>query len=92
MKVDEFIFSADFVILDMEEDKDASLIMGRPFLWTGTTLIDVAGREMIIIVNNEQEDFDIFKAMDYSNQLMIILQSKSSNQQSHMSMKEVKPS
>ena len=31
----EFIFPADFVVLDMQEDKKVSLILGRPFLATG---------------------------------------------------------
>ncbi|XP_075489603.1 uncharacterized protein LOC142528438 [Primulina tabacum] len=41
VKVDKFIFPADFVILDMEEDNDAPLIFGRSFLATGRALIDV---------------------------------------------------
>ncbi|XP_073014533.1 uncharacterized protein [Primulina eburnea] len=41
VKVDKFIFPADFVILDMEEDQDTPLIFGRPFLATGKALIDV---------------------------------------------------
>ncbi|XP_075499257.1 uncharacterized protein LOC142537643 [Primulina tabacum] len=41
VKVDKFIFPADFVILDMKEDHDAPLIFGRPFLATGRALIDV---------------------------------------------------
>ncbi|XP_075483622.1 uncharacterized protein LOC142523776 [Primulina tabacum] len=41
VKVDKFIFSADFVILEMEEDHDTPLIFGRPFLATGRALIDV---------------------------------------------------
>ncbi|XP_022859404.1 uncharacterized protein LOC111380150 [Olea europaea var. sylvestris] len=31
VKVDKFIFPADFIILDMEEDRDVFLILGRPF-------------------------------------------------------------
>ncbi|XP_057775057.1 uncharacterized protein LOC130994035 [Salvia miltiorrhiza] len=31
VKVNEFIFSADFVMLDFEEDKTIPLILGRPF-------------------------------------------------------------
>ncbi|XP_022871303.1 uncharacterized protein LOC111390489 [Olea europaea var. sylvestris] len=31
VKVERFIFPADFLILDMEEDKDVPLILGRPF-------------------------------------------------------------
>ena len=35
VKVDKFLFSADFVILDMEEDDKIPIILGRPFLATG---------------------------------------------------------
>ena len=35
VKVDKFIFPMDFVALDMEEDKEAPLILGRPFIATG---------------------------------------------------------
>ncbi|XP_073063937.1 uncharacterized protein [Primulina eburnea] len=41
VKVDKFIFPADFVILDMEENQETPLIFGRPFLATGKALIDV---------------------------------------------------
>ena len=41
VKVDKLIFPADFVILDFEEDKKIPIILGRPFLATGQTLIDV---------------------------------------------------
>ncbi|KAL5569688.1 hypothetical protein UlMin_026263 [Ulmus minor] len=41
VKVDKFIFPADFIVLDMEEDQEIPLILGRPFLATGRTLIDV---------------------------------------------------
>ena len=35
VKVDKFIFPVDFIILDMEEDREVPLILGRPFLATG---------------------------------------------------------
>ena len=41
VKVDKFIFSMDFVVLGMEEDKEEPLILGRPFLATGQAVIDV---------------------------------------------------
>jgi len=41
VKVDKFIFLVDFIILDMIEDLEVSLILGRPFLATGKALIDV---------------------------------------------------
>ena len=41
VKVDKFIFLVDFIVLDFEADKEVPIILGRPFLATGKTLIDV---------------------------------------------------
>ena len=41
IKVDKFIFSVDFIVLNMEGDREVPLILGRPFLATGRALIDV---------------------------------------------------
>ena len=41
IKVGKFIFPVDFVVIDMEEDKQVPLLLGRPFLATGAALIDV---------------------------------------------------
>ncbi|XP_070046334.1 uncharacterized protein [Nicotiana tomentosiformis] len=41
VRVDKFILPADFVILDCEVDYEVPIIMGRPFLATGKTLVDV---------------------------------------------------
>ena len=41
VKVGNFNFPVDFVIIDMEEDKKVPLLLGIPFLAIGATLIDV---------------------------------------------------
>ena len=41
VKVDKFIFPVDFIVLDFDVDKEVSIILGKPFLATGKTLIDV---------------------------------------------------
>ena len=41
VKVDKFIFLKDFIVLDMEEDKEKPIILGRPFLATSRAMIDV---------------------------------------------------
>ncbi|XP_016185339.1 uncharacterized protein LOC107626970 [Arachis ipaensis] len=41
VKVGEFIFPTDFVMLDMEEEANTSIILGRPFLATAGAIIDV---------------------------------------------------
>ena len=32
VKVDKFIFPIDFIVLDMEEDKEIPIILGRPLI------------------------------------------------------------
>ena len=46
MKVDKFIFLANFIVLDMEEDMELSIILGRLFLSTSPALIDVQKGEL----------------------------------------------
>ena len=41
VKVGKFIFPVDFVVMQMEEDTQIPLLLGRPFLATGAALIDV---------------------------------------------------
>ena len=41
VKVDKFIFLVNFIVLDMKEDHDVPLILGRPFLAIGRAMIDV---------------------------------------------------
>ncbi|PIM98117.1 DNA-directed DNA polymerase [Handroanthus impetiginosus] len=54
VKVDKFIFPADFVVFDMEVDSEIPIILGRPFLATGRTLIDVQNGELTMRVQDQQ--------------------------------------
>ena len=54
MKVDKFIFPADFIALDMEEDKEIPIILGRSFLAIGRALIDVQKGELRMRVQDEE--------------------------------------
>ncbi|KAL5565133.1 hypothetical protein UlMin_028297 [Ulmus minor] len=69
IKVDKFIFPADFVVLDMEEDREIPLILGRPFLATGRTLIDVQQGKLILRLQDEQVTFDVFEAMKFPSEV-----------------------
>ncbi|XP_057746789.1 uncharacterized protein LOC130966048 [Arachis stenosperma] len=48
VKVGELFLSADYVILDIREATDDSIILGRPFLATGRVLIDVEWGELVL--------------------------------------------
>ncbi|KAK8684161.1 hypothetical protein V6N13_040192 [Hibiscus sabdariffa] len=52
VKVDKFIFPADFLILDCEADEYAPIILGRPFLSTSRAVIDFNNDEIIFKVEN----------------------------------------
>ncbi|GKD67987.1 reverse transcriptase domain-containing protein [Tanacetum coccineum] len=54
VKVGKFKFLADFVVLDYDVDPRAPLILGRPFLRTALTLIDVHGEELILRDGDEK--------------------------------------
>ncbi|XP_075485336.1 uncharacterized protein LOC142525052 [Primulina tabacum] len=65
VKVDKFIFPVDFVVLDMEEDREIPLILGRPFLATGRALIVVQKGELVLRLNDKKVTFNVFRSMKY---------------------------
>ncbi|XP_062099763.1 uncharacterized protein LOC133805599 [Humulus lupulus] len=69
VKVDKFIFPVDFIVLDFEADREVPIILGRPFLATGRTLIDVQKGELTMRVQNEQVTFNVFKAMRFPHEV-----------------------
>ncbi|KAF7839991.1 uncharacterized protein G2W53_008473 [Senna tora] len=56
VKVDKLILPADFIVLDYEEDKSVPIILGRPFLATGRTIIDVQKGELTMRVQDQEDD------------------------------------
>ena len=67
VKVDKFIFLADFVVLDMEEDEDIPIILGRPFLATGGALIEVQRGELKLRVQGDEVTFNVLNALKCPN-------------------------
>nr|GFB45328.1 reverse transcriptase domain-containing protein [Tanacetum cinerariifolium] len=57
VKVGEFYFLADFVVLDFVADPRVPLILGRPFLSTAHAIINVHERE--IIIRQDQQSLTI---------------------------------
>ena len=65
IKVGKFIFLVDFVIMKMEEDTQVPLLLGRPFLATGATLIDVHKGELTLRLGNEAVHFNINRSLEH---------------------------
>ncbi|KAK8670854.1 hypothetical protein V6N13_037468 [Hibiscus sabdariffa] len=63
VRVDKFIFLADFLILDCEANEHAPIILGRPFLAIGRIMIDCEKGELVIRVNDQHEKINVFAAV-----------------------------
>ena len=50
-------------MLDMEEDKEIPIILGRPFLATGRAMIDVQRGELKLRVQDDEVKFNVFEAV-----------------------------
>ena len=61
--VGKFVFLVDFIILDMEEDSQVPLLLGRPFLATGAALIDMQKGVLTLRVGDEAAAFNLIKGM-----------------------------
>ncbi|GKC95247.1 reverse transcriptase domain-containing protein [Tanacetum coccineum] len=59
VKVGNFYFPTNFVVVDFEADPRIPLILGRSFLMTSRALIDVYERELILRNENEQIIFHV---------------------------------
>ncbi|XP_016200279.1 uncharacterized protein LOC107641297 [Arachis ipaensis] len=60
VKVDKFIFPADFVVLDSDEDEGDFIILERPFLATARAIIDVEQGELTLRMHDESVTLNVF--------------------------------
>ncbi|RDX73608.1 hypothetical protein CR513_46762, partial [Mucuna pruriens] len=68
VQVNELIFLADFYVIDMEDEtsgKESTLIMGRPFLMTARTKIDVHYGLLSMEFGGTLVQFNIFEALKH---------------------------
>ena len=63
VKLDKFVFPTDFIVLDMEEDKEIPIILGRPILATSRAMIDVQQGELKLRVQDDEIKFNVFEAV-----------------------------
>ncbi|GJU81769.1 reverse transcriptase domain-containing protein [Tanacetum coccineum] len=67
IKVGKFHFSADFVAVDFDADPRVPLILGRSFLKTRSSLIDVYTGELTLRVGNKAVTFNLDQTLRYSS-------------------------
>ncbi|XP_019455058.1 PREDICTED: uncharacterized protein LOC109356176 [Lupinus angustifolius] len=63
VKVDKLVFPVDFVIMDIEEDAEVPLILGRPFMKTTRVNIDVDEGKLKVRGQDDEVNFNVFEAI-----------------------------
>ncbi|KAM2960453.1 hypothetical protein FF1_030149 [Malus domestica] len=67
VQIDKLILPADFVVLDMEEapihDRELPILLGRPFMATAKTIIDVQNGLLTMSVLGETVQFKVFESL-----------------------------
>ena len=66
IRMGKFVFPVDFVVMDMEEDTQVPLLLGRPFPITRAALIDVKKGELTLRVGGEVVHFNLNKILKHS--------------------------
>ncbi|XP_021678236.2 uncharacterized protein LOC110663284 [Hevea brasiliensis] len=63
VKVEKFFIPVDIIILEMEEDVQIPIVLGRPFLAIAGAIIDVKNGHLTLKVRDEKVKFNMFQAM-----------------------------
>ncbi|XP_006582574.1 uncharacterized protein [Glycine max] len=65
VKVRQFTFLADFVIMYIEEDAEIQLILGRPFILTANCVVDMGKGDLEMSMDDQKVTFNLFEAMKH---------------------------
>ena len=65
VKVRQFTFPMDFVIMDIEEDLNIPLILGRPFMLTTKCFVDMGNGNLEMRVKDQKVTFNLFEVIKH---------------------------
>eukprot|EP00256_Glycine_max_P030546 XP_006574133.2 uncharacterized protein LOC102662154 [Glycine max] len=60
VRVKHFTFPAGFVVIDIEEDAEIPLILGRLFMLTASCVMDMGKRKLEMDIEDQKISFDLF--------------------------------
>ncbi|XP_050916314.1 uncharacterized protein LOC127131436 [Lathyrus oleraceus] len=69
VKIDKFVFPVNFEILEMPEEEEIPLILGRPFLEMGRCLTNIEEGTMMLKVYDEELKIDVRNTMKYKDDI-----------------------
>eukprot|EP00257_Ricinus_communis_P013554 XP_015571015.1 uncharacterized protein LOC107260809 [Ricinus communis] len=67
LRVGKFFILCDFVVIEMEEDAQVPIILGRPFLATAGATIDMKNGKITFEVGDEKMEYSLISSMDSSS-------------------------
>ncbi|XP_074314770.1 uncharacterized protein LOC141650284 [Silene latifolia] len=62
--VGKLVIPCDFFVMDMPEDHNVPIILGRPCLATGRAMIDVKSGKLYLQVGEDRVEFELHKSME----------------------------
>lgn len=65
VKVRQFTFPVDFVIMDIEEDAEIPLILGHPFMLTTNCVVDMGKGNLEMSVDDQKVTFNLFDSVKH---------------------------
>ena len=65
VKVHQLTFLVDFVIMDIEEDAEIPLILGRPFMVTTKCVVDMGKGNLEMSVEDQKAAFNLFEGIKH---------------------------
>ena len=67
IQVKQLVFLIDFVVMDIEEDPDIPIILGRPFMSTTNCIVNMGKGKLELGVEDQKVSFELFEAMKHPN-------------------------
>ncbi|XP_048231312.1 uncharacterized protein LOC107261384 [Ricinus communis] len=64
LRVGKFFILCDFIVIEMEEDKQVLIILGGPFLATAGATIDMKNGKITFEVGDEKVEYSLTSSMD----------------------------
>jgi len=60
-RVKHFTFPTDFVVMDIEEESEIPLILGRPFMLIASCVVDTRKKKLEMGIDNQKINFNLFE-------------------------------
>ena len=61
IRVKQMVFPADFVVMDVDEDHEVPIILGRPFMLTASCVVDIGRKKLEMGFEDQRINFDLFE-------------------------------